>query len=100
MAVWLDAKLAAKLRAERARSGLTQRAVAARIGASQSLLCLWELGRAEPSLTALRQLAAVYGTTAARLVQHDISTGGGEGRTVADMPVPRRSPEDNQGGPR
>lgn len=63
-----DPGLAAALRAARRRSKLTQQQVAARIGVSQPSVSDWERGIAEPSLAVLRQLAAAYGTCAARLI--------------------------------
>jgi transcriptional regulator with XRE-family HTH domain len=93
--VELDPELAARLRAARERAGLSQRDVAERIGATQTMVCVWERGRYEPTLTALRRLAEIYGTTAAALiggVNRDKSTGEGGRRTVADMPARRPSP--------
>lgn len=63
-----DPGLTGRLRAARERAGLSQREVAQRIGGSQPMVSLWEGGRYEPSLTVLRQLAAVYETTAAALI--------------------------------
>lgn len=67
----VDPALAANLRAARARSKLSQRDVAKRIGVSQPSLSLWERGEVEPTLSMLRKLAATYGTSAARLLTSD-----------------------------
>lgn len=55
------AALAAQLRTERERQGLTQRALARRIEDYSTALCNWETGRAVPGIAPLAKWAAGLG---------------------------------------
>ena len=48
---------------EREKSGLSQQAVAAKIGVDQSTVCLWETGKTRPRAKILPQIAALFGCT-------------------------------------
>lgn len=55
--------LAANLRAERARTRLSQRQAARIAGCSQGALQKWEAGECVPSMDSVYALAEVYGVT-------------------------------------
>ena len=57
--------MASTLRAERRRAGLSQAALAARVGTSQATVSAYESGRKRPALDTLERLLAAVG---ARLV--------------------------------
>jgi transcriptional regulator with XRE-family HTH domain len=59
--------LTRRLMAERARLGLTQGELAARIGVSQGAVSRWEKGRHRPSFETLSKLAVMVDGTAANL---------------------------------
>lgn len=57
------AVLAANLRGERAKKGVTQSKAATDVGYSQAALQRWEAGETIPLASALFELADYYGTT-------------------------------------
>lgn len=71
--------VARELRVARERASLSQRALAARAGTSQSTLSAYETGRKRPSLAVLERILATTGTEL----------------TIVDAPG-RRSPADHE----
>lgn len=59
--------LAANLRAERARTRLSQRQVAQIVGCSQGALQKWEAGECVPNIDSVWALAELYGVTVDKL---------------------------------
>jgi transcriptional regulator with XRE-family HTH domain len=57
------------LRAIRLEKGLTQQALAKKAGMSYTFLSNVERGKADPSLTTLKRLAAALGVTVSQLVK-------------------------------
>lgn len=55
--------VAANLRAERARTRLSQRQVAQLVGCSQGALQKWEAGECVPTMESMYALAELYGVT-------------------------------------
>jgi DNA-binding XRE family transcriptional regulator len=55
-----NTKKGAVLKKTRLEKGLTQEAVAVKLEITQGTLSNWELGRSEPSMTALKKLAKIF----------------------------------------
>lgn len=62
--------LAANLRAERARTRLSQRKAAMLAGCSQAALQKWEAGECVPAMDSVYALAELYGVTLDGLCSH------------------------------
>lgn len=60
-----------RLRSYRRHRGLTQRRLALELGKDTQQIWRWEAGRVVPSLDDLESLAALYGVTLGRLLDHD-----------------------------
>lgn len=56
---------------KRRRTGLSQQAVATRIGVNQSAVCLWENGKTLPCASILPKLASLYNCTVDELLRED-----------------------------
>ncbi len=67
-----DAELAAevgrRIRRARARAGVSQEALAGRVGCARPTVCRWEWGRRLPALGALVRVAATLGVAPAALL--------------------------------
>lgn len=63
--------LSEKIQLCRKRAGLSQEALAERLGVSRQAVSKWETGAAEPDLSKLRQLAAAFDVTADWLLSDD-----------------------------
>ena len=63
--------LSEKIQLCRKRAGLSQEALAERLGVSRQAVSKWETGAAEPDLSKLRQLAAAFDVTADWLLSND-----------------------------
>ncbi len=57
--------------AARTKTGLSQRAVAKKLGITDAAVCLWETGKTMPRATLLPKLAALYGCTVDELLRED-----------------------------
>lgn len=57
-----------QLRDIRTAKGITQAALAEKIGVAQTTVSAWELGIAEPSIARLRRIARALGVTTADLI--------------------------------
>lgn len=68
--------LAAKLKAARERSGLTQEQVAEAASVSRASLSQYESGSKTPTLAVIYKLAAAYGVKATTLLPPDDEVGG------------------------
>ena len=62
-------QMAAKLKALRARQGLTQEQLAEKSGVSRTYLARLETGRQDPTLSTLEKLAKALGVKAGRLLE-------------------------------
>ena len=62
-------QMAAKLKALRARQGLTQEQLAEKSGVSRTYLARLETGRQDPTLSTLEKLAQALGVKAGRLLE-------------------------------
>lgn len=76
------ADIAERLRMERTRQGVSQRALAARLGLSPSLISQIETGRSKPSVSTLYSLVTELGLSLDRLFGDDDAPAG------RDMPAP------------
>lgn len=65
----------ANLRAEREKKGLTQQAVAAKVGISQSVLAQYELGIKSPSIVTAEAIARVLGISIELLLKGESKHG-------------------------
>lgn len=59
---------------EREKSGLSQQAVASKVGVDQSTVCLWETGKTQPRAKLLPKIAELFGCTVDKLLEPDTST--------------------------
>jgi transcriptional regulator with XRE-family HTH domain len=73
------ADIANRLRMERTRQGVSQRALAARLGLSPSLISQIETGRSKPSVSTLYSLVNELGLSLDRLFGDDETASGGDG---------------------
>ena len=80
-------KLPEKLLTLRKRSGLSQEALAEKLGVSRQTVSRWELGTAQPELGSLLPLCRLFGVPAAVCRQAACST-----TTRRGMPTPRPVP--------
>lgn len=55
----------------RVKAGLSQRAVAKKLGITDAAVCLWETGRTLPRAALLPKLATLYGCTVDDLLRED-----------------------------
>lgn len=55
----------------RTKAGLSQRAVANKLGITDAAVCLWEAGKTMPRAALLPKLAALYGCTIDELLRED-----------------------------
>lgn len=78
------AAVAARIRLARARAGLSQTALAARLGCTRPTVGRWERGTRRPSLAALLRLAAALGVAAAELLPEPASAS--EAGSASDKP--------------
>lgn len=60
---------------QRKKSGLSQYAVAEKVGVDQSAVCLWETGKNAPRAAVLVKLAKLYGCTVDELLTPDQNAG-------------------------
>lgn len=60
---------------QRKKSGLSQDAVAEKVGVDQSAVCLWETGKTAPRAAVLVKLAKLYGCTVDELLMPDQNAG-------------------------
>ena len=61
----------------RTKAGLSQAAVAEKLGISAASVCYWENGKTMPDPRKLTTIAELYGCTVDELLASDGSTGGG-----------------------
>ncbi|HTK89509.1 MAG TPA: helix-turn-helix transcriptional regulator [Verrucomicrobiae bacterium] len=61
-------RFAVRLRTIRTRRGMTQEALATKVGVSRAYLARLEMGRHDPPLSRLRKLAKALGASVAELV--------------------------------
>ena len=73
----LAAEVGRRIRRARARAGVSQEALAARIGCGRPTVCRWERGRRLPALGALVRVAAALGVAPAALLPGSDGEGGG-----------------------
>ncbi len=73
------ADIADRLRMERTRQGISQRALAERLGLSPSLISQIETGRSKPSVSTLYSLVNELGLSLDRLFDTDETSSGGDG---------------------
>lgn len=55
----------------RLKAGLSQAAVAEKIGVTATSVCQWETGKTMPRASLLRTIADLYGCTVDELLTHD-----------------------------
>ena len=65
----MNVEIAQRLAERRKQAGLSQEALAARLGVSRQAVSKWEQGRAAPSTANLLALAKLYGACAEELLQ-------------------------------
>lgn len=68
--------LSEKIYALRRKNGLSQEALAEKVGVSRQAVSKWETGAAIPELDKLRALCACFGVTLDELTGEDVSVGG------------------------
>ena len=73
----LAAEVGRRIRRARERAGVSQEALAVRVGCARPTVCRWERGRRLPALGALVRIAAELGVAPAALLPGSDGEGGG-----------------------
>ncbi len=81
-------KLSEKIYTCRKRKGLSQEALAERLGVSRQAVSKWETGDAEPELAKLRALAAAFGVSADWLLSEEEPAEPAQTPALNDAPPP------------
>lgn len=63
--------IAANITAARCAAGLTQAALASKLGTSRTVVCQYETGYRRPRLSRLKEIATALGTTVSALTKEE-----------------------------
>lgn len=67
----ISSKTACKIRELRNRAGLTQKELAEKLHKSESAIRMWELGKSEPDLQSINELAEIFNVSVDYIIGDD-----------------------------